>query len=126
MLTFRDFQEANRRRKAYYSSEHTVEALAMCLAEECGEVSAAVLGWSGEKQSKSHLTAKDIADEIADVITYCDLLCTRLGFDTATVLADKFNRVSDRIRCPIKVGEPVRDDEPTDFSCFYESERHTD
>lgn len=37
-----------------------------------------------------------IGDEVADVVIYLDLLCTKLGLDLTTVVASKFNEVSRR------------------------------
>lgn len=36
------------------------------------------------------------ADEIADTFTYLDLLAQRMGFDLYEIVADKFNRISER------------------------------
>jgi len=41
-----------------------------------------------------------LAVEIADVITYCDLLLGHLGYDTRTILEMKFNEVSHRVGYP--------------------------
>lgn len=41
-----------------------------------------------------------LAVEIADVMTYCDLLLGHLGYDTKTMLATKFNEVSRRVGYP--------------------------
>lgn len=40
------------------------------------------------------------ADELADTITYLDLLCSRMGFDMYEILASKFNRISEREGLP--------------------------
>lgn len=37
-----------------------------------------------------------IGEELADAVTYIDLLCTSLGIDLSAVLAKKFNEVSER------------------------------
>jgi NTP pyrophosphatase (non-canonical NTP hydrolase) len=41
-----------------------------------------------------------VADELADVICYADLLATRMGIDLGAAVADKFNRVSERQNFP--------------------------
>lgn len=46
---------------------------------------------------------QEIADEIADVQTYLDLLAFRLGVDLGKATIDKFNRVSDRVGCNVKL-----------------------
>jgi NTP pyrophosphatase (non-canonical NTP hydrolase) len=37
-----------------------------------------------------------LAEEIADTVTYADLLAAHYGIDLAAAVADKFNRVSRR------------------------------
>ena|SRR3990167_1872925 len=46
-----------------------------------------------------------IADELADVACYLDLLAQRCGVDLGTAVIRKFNIVSDRVSCPIKLGD---------------------
>jgi NTP pyrophosphatase (non-canonical NTP hydrolase) len=45
-------------------------------------------------------TNKQIADELADVVTYLDLLAAVLGVDLGQAVADKFNEVSIRVGFP--------------------------
>jgi NTP pyrophosphatase (non-canonical NTP hydrolase) len=45
-------------------------------------------------------TQKQIADELADVLTYLDLLAEVLGVDLATAAVKKFNEVSERVGFP--------------------------
>lgn len=44
-----------------------------------------------------------VGDELADVIIYADLLATRLGVDLEDHVVKKFNEVSDRRGCNIKL-----------------------
>lgn len=37
-----------------------------------------------------------LADELADVVTYLDILAAQLGIDLSAALVSKFNRISDR------------------------------
>lgn len=46
-----------------------------------------------------------IAREIADVVIYSDLLCTRLGISLEDAVTEKFNEVSDRMESEIKLSE---------------------
>jgi NTP pyrophosphatase (non-canonical NTP hydrolase) len=39
-----------------------------------------------------------IGEEIADAVTYLDLIATRLGLDLGTILVNKFNKVSKRVK----------------------------
>lgn len=43
------------------------------------------------------------AEEIADIITYCDLTMTRIRRNTQAELIKKFNKVSDKRGCAIKL-----------------------
>jgi len=45
--------------------------------------------------------AIEIAKELADAITYIDLLMYRLGFATGDIVAMKFNEVNARVSCPL-------------------------
>jgi NTP pyrophosphatase (non-canonical NTP hydrolase) len=40
---------------------------------------------------------QQLGDEIADVVTYLDLLCARQGIDLQAAIARKFNIVSERV-----------------------------
>lgn len=44
-----------------------------------------------------------VGKEIADVVTYLDLLATRLGLSLGDIVAQKFNEVSDRKQSRIKI-----------------------
>lgn len=54
-------------------------------------------GLPGNKFSPSD---KQVADEIADVLTYLDLLAAALGVDLGPAAASKFNEVSERVGFP--------------------------
>lgn len=45
-------------------------------------------------------TKEQIADEIADVLTYLDLLAASMGIDLGAATVEKFNRVSERVGFP--------------------------
>lgn len=44
-----------------------------------------------------------LAKELADTVTYLDILAFRLGIDLGEAIMSKFNEVSDRIGCNIKI-----------------------
>lgn len=48
-------------------------------------------------------TDKQIADELADVLTYLDLLAEVLGVDLGRAAAEKFNEVSERVGFPDRI-----------------------
>lgn len=115
-LTFDDFTRANRERcgasKAVggfgrpvdeVNAQALIQALVLGVAEEAGEVAGAtrtLLGISAHKVA----TVEDVADEIADLVSYCDLLAAALGTDLATALVRKWNRVSEKRGYPVRIG----------------------
>ena len=44
-----------------------------------------------------------LMEEIADVVLYADLVAWRVGRNLSDAIRDKFNKVSDRIGCDIKL-----------------------
>ena len=48
-------------------------------------------------------TDKQMADELADVFTYLDLLAATLGVDLGMAAAQKFNEISDRVGFPDRI-----------------------
>lgn len=55
-------------------------------------------------------TQKQIADELADVVTYLDLLAEVLGVDLGRAAAEKFNEVSVRVGFPDRIPVPAQDE----------------
>lgn len=47
---------------------------------------------------------QDIGKEIADVVTFCDLLATRYGFNLGDLVLDKFNEISQRVGSDVRMG----------------------
>lgn len=60
-------------------------------------------GLVGNKKSREELLA-DVADELADVICYADLLACKLGIDLGEAVTSKFDEVSDRNGFDVKLG----------------------
>lgn len=48
-------------------------------------------------------TQRQISDELADVLTYLDLLAAALGVDLGRAAAEKFNAVSERVGFPDRI-----------------------
>ena len=46
---------------------------------------------------------QQLADELADVQTYLDILAMRLGVDLGRATVDKFNRVSARVKAGVRI-----------------------
>ena len=101
-----EFHKANAERaRKDFTPEHSLLALVACVQEEVGELAAAVLGVTGEKARKKHLTNEDVLDAVADAMTYLSLVATKAGCnDLERLLASTFNMVSERCGSKIKVG----------------------
>jgi len=75
------------------------------MAGECGEACNVVKkidrdGWSEDLQLK-------LAKELADVVTYADLLAARFGIDLGQAVAMKFNEVSERVNSELRLSEEM-------------------
>ena len=44
-----------------------------------------------------------IADEVADVVIYLDMLCQKAGIDLETAIVNKFNKKSEQIGSELKI-----------------------
>jgi NTP pyrophosphatase (non-canonical NTP hydrolase) len=84
---------------------------ACAMAGECGEVCNAVKKMkrmeNGTNTAKDPQTVEEakaiIADELADTIIYADLLAARLRINLGEAVRKKFNEVSDRMKCDLKI-----------------------
>lgn len=102
-LTFRDFQDANvercERAFGHIGNVDQPWGLSDWALAICGE--AGELANIAKKIRRGDFTADDKRDELlaecADIITYTDILITYLGARTDWVVANKFNRVSQRV-----------------------------
>lgn len=92
-LKFRDLQERNADRceTVFHGiMEWSPTDWACAMAGECGEACNLIKKLRrGEKVSP-----QEVGDEIADLVIYADLLCTRLGMSLETCIRRKFNAVS--------------------------------
>lgn len=80
-----------------FAPAHSLTALVVCVQEEVGELASAVLGVTGEKKRKAHLTNADVLDAVADAIIYLSLVAAAVGCeDLEALLGDTFNMVSQR------------------------------
>jgi NTP pyrophosphatase (non-canonical NTP hydrolase) len=61
-------------------------------------------GIAGNTVSEQQLRA-DLADEIADVAIYLDILAASEGVDLAAAIVSKFNRTSEKVGFPERLGE---------------------
>lgn len=103
-LTIKRFQRLNANRcyseeaksKWGNTSTRSLKDWALCIGGETGELLNEVKKYSLYTNPSDTLWPK-IADETADVITYCILLLDFMGLDAETVLMNKFEEVSERI-----------------------------
>ncbi len=110
-LTFEQLRQANAARCG--ESFHELDAWspadwAVAMAGECGEACNLV-----KKMRRQHpydappeeLTSM-LADEIADLVIYADLLASRMRIDLGAAIARKFNVVSDRVGSHVRLDAP--------------------
>lgn len=114
-LTFATLREANRLRLPEFRDKQGRR----CHSNEDGsdwKLSAwsnAVLGELGElaniikkiERGDFDQTAvqQDLADELADVVTYLDILAYRCNVDLGSATINKFNRVSERVKSSVRI-----------------------
>ncbi|HUU94050.1 MAG TPA: hypothetical protein VM238_22895 [Phycisphaerae bacterium] len=101
-LAFEEFSHANlvRCRESFHELEDWSETDWACaMAGEVGEVCNLI-----KKRRRGELVdARAIAAELADVVTYADLLARRLDINLGMAVACKFNEVSERVSSPIRL-----------------------
>lgn len=84
---------------------------ATAMAGECGEACNNVKklrrldGADAPRNTPEHRQQlqNDIGKELADLVIYADLLAARLGIDLGKAVVQKFNEVSDRRECDVKL-----------------------
>ncbi len=98
-FTFEEFQATNNARcvESFHRSEPwPIPMWCLAIAGEAGELCNLV-----KKVERGDFTMESqrqaILEEVADVITYCDLLMTQMGASTADEVRRKFNVVSQRV-----------------------------
>jgi NTP pyrophosphatase (non-canonical NTP hydrolase) len=101
-LTFKQVREANTARQLEWKGAEkiTLEFLGVALAGEVGEACNVIkklvrhrLGIAGNKEANDELIDK-LASELADAITYIDLIAAKLNIHLDEAYIDKFNRKS--------------------------------
>lgn len=98
------FHRANVDRQKDFGKPHSLQELVMCVQEEVGELASAVLGCTGAKKRKEHLTETDVKDAVADAITYLSLVAAKVGCDDLeSLLGNTFNAVSKRVKSDVMV-----------------------
>lgn len=115
-LTFSDLREANIKRLPLFKNKHGVPAHSEADGSDWTplEWAGAVSGEVGEaanlvkKVRRGDMTMEEarplIAKELADVQTYLDIFALQCGVDLGQATIEKFNEVSDRVGCDVKLG----------------------
>jgi NTP pyrophosphatase (non-canonical NTP hydrolase) len=75
------------------------------MAGECGEACNVVKKIDRDGMTDERVAA--LAKELADVVTYADLLAARFGIDLGLAVAAKFNEVSERVGSDLRLDEGV-------------------
>lgn len=101
MLNFKEFSKLNKKRceESFFPLNHwSLSDWATALAGEVGEMCNMI-----KKRNRGEdIDTAEIGKEIADIVTYADLLSSRLGLDFEDIIKKKFNEVSDRKKSNIK------------------------
>ncbi len=101
-LRFDDLREVNVRRceESFFPLDSwSVADWMIALTGEVGEAANLIK----KKRRGEPVATADIADELADAVTYLDLLAARLGIDLGQAVALKFNAVSERVGSPVRL-----------------------
>lgn len=121
-LTFAEFRRANVTRclkwhPAGISSWSPSDWLT-AVAGELGELASLLKMRNRERDglpgNKFSPTRKQVADEVADVLTYLDLLAEVLGVDLGAAAVSKFNEVSERVGFSDRIGVTATNGDPHD------------
>src|SRR5690606_4184457 len=109
-LTFAELQKANAKRREEGSGGGTENTWLLtdwtnALCGEAGELAnLAKKIRRGRPTDPTLESAKeDLAHELADIVTYADIIATKLGINLGQAIRDKFNIVSERVGSDIKL-----------------------
>ncbi len=114
-LTFDQFRHANLMRLPTFrnkngqlvhskpdGSDWSIDVWTLCILGELGELAT----WRKELERKTITQEeyeREAAKELADIVTYCDLLAIQFGIDLGETIRAKFNEVSDRVGSEVKL-----------------------
>jgi NTP pyrophosphatase (non-canonical NTP hydrolase) len=104
-LTFNKFSHTNRsRNEKYMKCENWDERdWGNALAGEVGELCNMIKKRFRNLKESDRIPNEELGKEIADIICYCDLLAAQLGLELDDIIPKKFNEISDRYDCPVKL-----------------------
>ena len=101
-LTFKKLSKVNAKRckEVFHPiNDRSPTDWACALAGETGEY----CNFVKKMRRGDNPNIKKIAKELADIIIYADLNSTRLGIDLDEAVINKFNEISDKKNCNIKL-----------------------
>lgn len=105
-MTFEEFSAINRLRNKTYFPEcasWTEIDWSNAMAGEAGEVCNKTKKRKRMWRESDNITTEDLMGEIADVICYADLLAESIGVSLEEAIRSKFNEVSDRYDCLLRL-----------------------
>lgn len=87
-----------------WSLAEWTNAVAGEAGEACNLAKKIIRGDFGASGSQAYADAcLSLAKEFADVVIYADIGCMRAGWSLGTIVREKFNEVSDRVDCAVKL-----------------------
>lgn len=106
MLSFSEFSATNRFRNqtCFAGDREWLEVdWGNAIAGEAGELCNMIKKRKRNWKESDRIPDEDLGKEIADVICYLDLLADKLDLSLEDVVRDKFNEVSDKYGCELKL-----------------------
>lgn len=103
-LTFNYFQEINKKRceECFHQVNDWSESdWGNAIAGEVGELCNMIK----KRRRGEKIDVKELAKELADVVTYAFLIASVLEIDLEKIVIQKFNEVSDKVLTTIKIEE---------------------
>lgn len=87
-----------------WSLAEWTNAVAGEAGEACNLAKKIIRGDFGAPGSQTYADAcLDLAKEFADVVIYADIGCMRAGWSLGAIVREKFNEVSERVACAVKL-----------------------
>lgn len=133
MLTFDVFRRANVARcikwhpagiQSWSSSDWLT-----AVTGELGELASLIKMLNRERDglrgNKFVVTSQHLADELADVVTYLDLLAASCGIDLGMAIVNKFNEISERVGLPDRITLVPLKVAPARMTHFHGADRDT-
>lgn len=101
MDTLKKLKEANKARQSKYPSGWDLPRWGNAVAGEAGEMCNVIK--KIDRGDNIPNATQQLADEVADIVCYLDLLCQHAGIDLSDAIVNKFNKVSERIGSDVRI-----------------------